>query len=174
MQGLPRVSAGLRLGCQGERGNSGLSLLPHHQLLSVTAAREDFCPTCLLLGKKIVGGVLRFKVCSLALRCFYKARFCRCEFNSPGQKNDSTGQRWHHWDWQHFCRHKVVCCGLDEPDGSRCAQERRCRASSQVVEQLRVRGGNGSQKSCSPRESLGISHSPVTPGLCIYLAFRWL
>lgn len=39
---------------------------------------------------------------------------------------------------------------------------------------LRVRGGKGSQKSCSPRESLGISHSPVTPGLCIYLPFRWL
>lgn len=69
---------------------------------------------------------------------------------------------------------EVFCGGLDEPDGSRCAEEGRSRVSSQVMEQLCVRGGNGSQKFCSPRESLGISHSPATWGLCIYLPLRWL
>lgn len=54
----PGPCAGLRLSCRGGRGSSGLSLLPHHELLSATAAREDFCPACLLLGKQIVDKLL--------------------------------------------------------------------------------------------------------------------
>lgn len=99
--------------------------------------------------------------------------FCSlCGFNSAGQMNVRTGQSWCFGTRQHFCEQGVVCCGLDEPDGSHCAEERRSRAGSQVMEQLRGRGGNGSQKLCSRRELSGIIHSLVPSSFCIYVAAK--
>lgn len=92
-------------GMQGLAGCSRSLWRPQPPAPSRAAVREDFSPTCLPFGIKLLiscwtsqrGPEIRsvLQESSLALPpLLLQTSFCRCEFNSPGQMCAITGQLW--------------------------------------------------------------------------------